>query len=161
MTTFRFIVNPNTNLYFMTGIRKGYYIEIHDVNGGVEIGVYKLKELNSVEKEILHPPYRLEIPLEELQDPKRFKDVLPVIDDIIDSIKQDSLTKKKKMSLSKQQIKEARQKRLARTVEFEPVNEGKSYAEYLEEQVKKGEMTKGEKEDNLKQARGVISFNQN
>jgi hypothetical protein len=86
MTQWRKIGKPDTNMHFYCKLHKGYHIEIHDVNGGIEIGVYLLDK----EPEIQKPPLRLEIPFHELENQERFQQVLECINDLIHSITQDN-----------------------------------------------------------------------
>jgi len=59
---------------------QGYEIELHDVNGGIEIGIYKKGEIQK-------PPFRLEIPIEDFQP--RYTAIMDCIKDILDSLTQD------------------------------------------------------------------------
>jgi hypothetical protein len=85
MTQWTKIGQPNTNLHFYSKLHKGYHIEIHDINGGIEIGVYILDK----DPELQKPPLRLEIPFHELENQERLQQVLHCINDLIDSITQD------------------------------------------------------------------------
>lgn len=57
---------------------QGYNIEVYDINGGMEIGIYS--KYGTLKK----PPFRLEIPISEFVN--RYESIMICIQDLLDSI---------------------------------------------------------------------------
>ena len=78
MKDWHYVDKSEGGLSYYHNIIQGYKVEVHDVNNGIEIGIY------SREGNLLKPPYRIEAPFEAFTT--RHNQIIIIIKDLINSL---------------------------------------------------------------------------